>query len=182
MKKDEIVAQQELMLQKIKEEVELYNKIAFPENQIEITSKYQPKQIKASDCVICMIEDYNTHTKKVQLFEKKEYVSWTTSEKKGNIYIGVYSNYVCVSPIKINCFSKPIIDGVEYSSNCEVIDEKNYEEMRLMAYNDGEIDPSTSEIIDSYEILQVLSYAETYYKTTEEPSEGQKKLQFSEKE
>jgi len=161
------------ILDGIKKAVELYNDLN-PQEKLAITPQEEKKDV--SDIFICVYND-----KHVGLFKK---INWSTEKRNqssysdyakydaGSIYVGIDSNYIGMKEthsynICRNHWQpagkKLIVDGKSYVSNCAMKNGMSFDDMRLIMYSDGQIEPYEIGKATSREMIDVLKYASSYY-------------------
>lgn len=159
------------ILQGLQKALELYNDLN-PEEKLAITPQEEKKDV--SDIFICV---YNG--KHVGLFKKINwnsdyYRGWSDCDyDAGSIYVGVDSNYVGMKQthkdnIVVSNWKKAgsrvdLKDKGTYVANCNMENGMSFNDMRLIMYNDGQIEPYEIGKASSQEIIDVLKYASSYY-------------------
>ena len=160
-----------LILEELKKVLELYNKLNPREN---LTLAKQEEKKNVSDIFICV---YNN--KHVGLFKK---INWSSDKKisstlmteyaAGSTYIGVDSIYLGIKTThrlseSVNQWepigTKIIVDGKSHVANCEIQSEMSFDDMRLIMYNKGQIEPYEIGKASSKEMIDVLNFAYNYY-------------------
>ncbi len=156
-------------LEVIKKGIALYNELT-PEKPIAL--KEVKKNVK--NIFICVYNDQS-----VGLFKKIEWRTkiWKNSNvgpeyNAGNIYVGIDSNYIGMKETHWHCFVKSVwqpagiqivVSGKRYVSNCHMSNGMSFDDMRLVMYTEGLLDPYERGYASDEEILEVLSYAYRYY-------------------
>lgn len=160
------------ILSDIKKALELYNDLN-PEEKMKLVPQEEKKDV--SDIFVCVYND-----KYVGLFKKinwstevKTYIGYSKPEyKAGSIYIGIDSNYIGMKETHYSsrCTNvwerigtKYVIDGNSYVANCNMQNGMSFDDMRLIMYNDGVIDSYEIGKASSKKMIEVLSYACSYY-------------------
>ena len=171
---EEIKKNEELkqILEGIQKALELYNSMNH-EEKLKIVNQAEQKNV--SNIFVCV---YNNNC--VGLFKKINWSSpihqWTKYHSPeynaGSIYVGIDSDYIGMKETHEAFFSrnewkkvgtKIIVDGKSYVANCNMQNGMSFDDMRLIMYSVGQIEPYEIGKATSQEMLEVLRYASSYY-------------------
>lgn len=152
------------ILESLQKAVELYNSLSSKE-KLQLVSEVEKKDV--SDIFVCVYND-----KCVGLFERKFLSSSMNlfgEYYAGMIYIGIDSNYIGLKTIhdgisSVNVWEKTGKAISNYVTNCNMQNDMSFDDMRLIMYNEGQIEPYENGKATSQEILEVLKYAFKYYR------------------
>lgn len=164
------------LLKLIKQLIEVYNKLN-PKQKIVL----QDEKKDVSDVFVCV---YHTnrkdlHNKHIGLFRETKYYSHILSSTTfgemydaGSIFKGLDSNYIGIKRTHIgDHFDNTSLIGLTitlkdktYVSNCRLINIISLDDLRFIMYQEGLITSYETGKASSQELLDILSYAASYYK------------------
>lgn len=154
------------MFEYIQKALELYNNLQH-EEKFKLVSQAEQKNVR--DIFVCV---YNINC--VGLFKQ---INWSSKGRHdynaGSLYFGIDSNYIGLKEIHENAVCKNewkevgtqiIVDDQCYVVNCNMQNAISFDDMRLIMYSAGQIQPYEIGKATSQEMLDVLKYAFSYYK------------------
>ncbi len=162
------------MKKKLIESVAQYNQLN-PNNKVVL----QDENMDVRNVFVCTFATRKGGPERVGLFRQKPYYlhdPHLTRYKAGHIYQGIGSANTAIRQLHDeHKFLDKYVPGYvveadkDYVSNCIIKKSMSYDDVRLMMLQDNKIDPyEIGKASSSEEMLKVLEYASSYYKSNQE--------------